>query len=810
MMRARLLAWQLTFTNQDYLQQSKPEYLMEKLAALNSVFVKCYTASTLDPKLFSNILRLIWNALFPHLTKANAPLLIKDLVVILKKVSSEYSKNQSFRDFLKTLESDDLDVLENIFKATIDSGSDSSNHKASLQVCDWGLRIFTGMRQAGIWLRKALILNTIGKGSSLIPMKEENLEIQAYVWRFLGTSLRTVEKQNEAFQIGLKLLSSKKAVNTWYLKEYNYEYHQWAINAGLKTRREIQPMILDSIEEIMKNNNPLNYVHLGLREQLSFISHAADKHQKLEHYEKACNFVNILLQKFRDCYKPILQEAEKEEKKEKEKDDKKSKTLKGGKPDKKEPVSRAQTVDKFELPAPDQWHSFEWPLAAKAYYSMTTDSVVLSKQNLKTPLELCSLLLELAVELLHNNLAVNSFPSLALAVLISELSCSDYPELLNAIQLFYAFVLAKAGFEKRAKEKYKLTYKTPLMSRETHQLILHERPISNPRRHLVGTNQQIYLFKAELCIAFGDYAESQILLSQAISLSKIYNDHESLLCTYAFSSLLNIQSKNYKEAQYFAQLAIRADPNLQSNHSLLYIASNAISNFYLGNSGAKNEVLGLFDQFIQKRSIRSVNQKQKKIATVFKLWYLCNVTEDLDEKAISQIETAFNKAIRECKHPNMDVDLMLQTYDNYIKVLSENIENPSVRSRFTALYVSQHEFYTKLTESDIQNPIYGSILCRVADVEIRDFHTPVISPPKTIMDILDEFLAKADLEKKELKVKADITNFGVFEKLASLTSLPKTLSSYYSGMKTYMDLNTGTSVFEGELSFGFSVLDSLL
>eukprot|EP00842_Homolaphlyctis_polyrhiza_P006358 jgi/Hompol1/6723/HPOL_005056-RA len=566
---SRLLSTQLMLSCTRQMQRNS-RHLKAAMTMLMTLLTCCIKTPLSNPTILRLCLRHIWSTVNPYLTKQQFSMVLKDIMSILKQIAVAYNQDKRFRNQFDMLDDADIVILQDLFCVTIDILIDDNKLMVALRLSDYGLRVLVKRKQSEIWFRKALILNMLGKGSSLVPLKDDSIEVQAMTWKTLATALTSVDKKMEAFQIALKLLSSKHLTNTWTARVIQSEYDRWLVTSGCASPKDTtsfniaaaaafesastaglgtvsgstvattvmtsavdvasqtggdRPVTAPSNPRTPADPNSIDDIFMRIKEQLLFAQYIVDKEERSACIYAARHAAESLITQLLLYARPPVEQSEK---------DAAAATNAGTaatagsgtaaapsgaksaaklrKP--KEPQVVQEAV---EIPSAETWHLFTMPPTQRSMYMQSTHFNHINKHNVKDPLGVCSSLLGIVLELVRLHDLQSTHPIFCLLELIAELSCPENPDLLSSIQLYFSVILSMQGLEKRASEKYKLVMLRSAGTHEDGQLALTIRQSSVDESVMFRYMYDIFLFKAECYMYFGDYTEAQKLVSQSSS-----------------------------------------------------------------------------------------------------------------------------------------------------------------------------------------------------------------------------------------------------------------------------------------------------
>ncbi|KAI8929833.1 hypothetical protein BC831DRAFT_422238 [Entophlyctis helioformis] len=774
------------------------------------------------PQILKVYLRILWNAVDECLTKRRASIILGNLVGILKSLAALLVKNAKTKEaFVGCLDSTDFKIIQDLFIAAIDICIDQERSQVGLRLADWGMRILPAGYHHDVWFRKAYILYITGRNSSLIPLKDDDLQRQALTWQQLAEALPPLHGKQDAFNIAQKILSAKHLTDTWTFKKLQSAQNSWMISAGYAAR-DTMPAVLTSAPTLLFDEQSVEKLFHFFDEQLSFLRDSQDQSRRNKASLEIRRIIDMVIAAIFQYCKPVV-EPEK---------DAVASGGKGSAPKARKPKEPVQ--DALDIPTTEKWHLFIWPAYIRTQYVEATSINFLNKSTVKAPLAFCSKLLEVVVELVQIGSFTETHPIFALMELVSELSSPEMPDLQSTVMMYYAVVLSLSGLDKRAQEKYRAASQRAPGHREDRHTALSVRRFPEKRQLLNGLHD-VLLLKAECHIFFQDYTECLGLLSQAIRLGTFFGDLHGVAQAHSLRSMVHAATANFEAAHFSAGQALRICTNsarptpnekvpvrpFQKNarfHPPLAVTCATVALVNLtavhGKDDAMRRSLSIIDSALESAnsgaqdSACRFEEQYTQMAMVAKLWVLSNLDTTspspvIPEEALcSEMETAFICA-RDYAASKCNSAMIADVYMRYLCFIARHyVESQHRRKQFKA--ISSEVAKMLLQKSNVTSAVAScqsanrKLLYALADVQIKESLFPEEPVKKTILDLLDDFLDKvktdnaankqhnADEQSDRSDVITTAALVSLIEKLPE-SSEHKAKTDYYVGMCTFLD-----------------------
>nr|KAJ3423074.1 hypothetical protein HK105_003514 [Polyrhizophydium stewartii] len=723
----------------------------EALSALSGLIKEFSRSKSRNATLLRLCLRHVWNTIAPNLTRKRSSLVLRQLVSMLKCMSTEAAKNEAFRQVVNSLDPPDLDIARDLFLAAVDILIDEGKLANALRLADMGMRFLAARNQADLWFRKALVLNAMGRGSSLVPLKDSSIELQAQTWERLAAALPQLDRKIDALQMAAKLLSSKHLTDTWAFTSVQFALGEALPQLEGEATGFVPRAGLDAVADLRFGERSYDFVILGLKSLLSS-AQAADVPRRRQMLQAARNIVcTLLMPIFLNCKPPV--EADKEP----TPSGKNSSAPKSRKP--KEPAQ-----DVIEMPSNDKWHLFCWPAYICTQFQQSAALEFINKSNIHDPLEVCAVLLHLVRGLVQSDDLDSTHAVFCLLELVSDLACTDAPDVFTTVLLYSAVVLTLQGHDKRAREKYRQAMLRAQCHREEHQLSLPAKDFSQPPKTFKALTN-FYLIKAECHLFFRDFADAHKVLAQCKWLSTFLSDSSALCFSYSLESLACIGSRNYDSARFLAAMAIRLDTRAggacSTARAILPFICAAIAE--IGNESSDTiaksvrQSLSILDTALEMLS-RNSDMASALACTVLlaKQWVLTCAQRatkrspgdgslgDLQEIAYSTFCDAAKRAENIRSTP-----LRLEVYSRALSFFINGacLRPPSARSKQVfddAFAMILRVDVAALAPESLKHA--HAILFVLADRAIHGFLYPPEKAEKTVLQVLDDFLAATAIE----------------------------------------------------------------
>ncbi|KAL2911301.1 Cfap46p [Polyrhizophydium stewartii] len=761
LLSCKLFAVQMSSANVHVVLGSQKYATAEALSALSGLIKEFSRSKSRNATLLRLCLRHVWNTIAPNLTRKRSSLVLRQLVSMLKCMSTEAAKNEAFRQVVNSLDPPDLDIARDLFLAAVDILIDEGKLANALRLADMGMRFLAARNQADLWFRKALVLNAMGRGSSLVPLKDSSIELQAQTWERLAAALPQLDRKIDALQMAAKLLSSKHLTDTWAFTSVQFALGEALPQLEGEATGFVPRAGLDAVADLRFGERSYDFVILGLKSLLSS-AQAADVPRRRQMLQAARNIVcTLLMPIFLNCKPPV--EADKEP----TPSGKNSSAPKSRKP--KEPAQ-----DVIEMPSNDKWHLFCWPAYICTQFQQSAALEFINKSNIHDPLEVCAVLLHLVRGLVQSDDLDSTHAVFCLLELVSDLACTDAPDVFTTVLLYSAVVLTLQGHDKRAREKYRQAMLRAQCHREEHQLSLPAKDFSQPPKTFKALTN-FYLIKAECHLFFRDFADAHKVLAQCKWLSTFLSDSSALCFSYSLESLACIGSRNYDSARFLAAMAIRLDTRAggacSTARAILPFICAAIAE--IGNESSDTiaksvrQSLSILDTALEMLSRNSDMAATKRSPGDGSLG-------DLQEIAYSTFCDAAKRAENIRSTP-----LRLEVYSRALSFFINGacLRPPSARSKQVfddAFAMILRVDVAALAPESLKHA--HAILFVLADRAIHGFLYPPEKAEKTVLQVLDDFLAATAIEPPSDASK----------KLESSQQEAKHMFDYYLGMHEYI------------------------
>ncbi|EGF76598.1 hypothetical protein BATDEDRAFT_28449 [Batrachochytrium dendrobatidis JAM81] len=553
----------------------------------------------------------------------------------------------------------DYEIIQNLFSTAIDIAIGNRKIQLGLRLADMGLRVLQGHPQNEIWIRKGLVLTSQGMGSSLLPLKDNNVENQAQAWMRFADLQISADKKRLAVTAGLKLLVAKHLTHTWTYRLLEIRLDSVAGNSSIETKNIALPF------ETTYNQYTNEFAMAKIEQCLKNIQ-CIDRASQLERLKIAQSWASVYLPSL-FCCKPSPSEQEKKE------SHSSAKTKK----------SKEVCSDTVTMPTMDKWHQFVWPAYLRAEYINHAGHDHISNSNLKDPLALCGLLLQLIHELVRVQDLQATHPIFCLLELISELSVQSIPDLYPTILLYFAVTLSCQGMETSAKEKYILATSSQYRQRTDKQATLVSKSLGSNLATKLSI-EDILLLKSECHVYFGDHLEAEYLTCQNIHICHDKANYSVLSSTYGLGAVVALFDEDYERARYMAsvgaKIGIENDIGIPLSTALSWSISIINQKYSDSMYSDVLQAISILDSFDTLSSLKPyISNETRYCAISAKLWLLSNLSiilpnssEKSDHESVKNRFLLAYQEVLQKYNSIFDQNMQMELQCRFLKFLVQN------------------------------------------------------------------------------------------------------------------------------------------